>query len=73
MTKTYWPFHLDRIKFIKTLKWETVHNLPFMYLVAEYMQISAPKAKGRCVWRNTQVNHSVTYFHINFNLYVENN
>lgn len=24
-----------------------LHNLPFMYLVAEYMQISAPKAKGR--------------------------
>lgn len=22
-------------------------NIPFMYLVAEYMQISAPKARGR--------------------------
>lgn len=29
------------------LKDENVHNLPFMYLVAEYMQISAPKARGR--------------------------
>lgn len=29
------------------VNWKNVHNLPFMYFVAEYMQISAPKAKGR--------------------------
>lgn len=28
---------------------KNTHNLPFMYLVAEYMQMSAPKARGRCV------------------------
>lgn len=29
-------------------KRDLTHDSPFMYFVAEYMQISAPNARGRC-------------------------
>lgn len=44
-------------------------DLPFIYLVAEYMQISAPKAKGR--WEKTQSKYEQiieTFLHTDFKL-----
>lgn len=41
------PYAIFTYPWKRTFKVYTVHILPFMYFVAEHIQISAPRAKGR--------------------------